>query len=159
MELSNYERMLALADEVFATKHDPNQLDVNEEVIEQLLAIHPSAVAEDADENGPIAWLILIPTCLDLMEQFLKKEITERELFERTKSVKSFEAIYMCSALVLEEHRRKGISKKLALNAIAKMRSEHEIKALFIWAFTDEGDKASEEIARLEGLPLNRREV
>jgi GNAT superfamily N-acetyltransferase len=159
MEQSHYERMLALADEVFATKHDPNQLDVDEEVIEQLLAIHPYSVSEEADENGPIAWLILIPTSLHLMELFLKKEITERELFEQTKLMRSFEAIYMCSALVLEEYRRKGISKKLSLNAIAKMRSEHAIKALFIWAFTDEGDKASEEIARLEGLPLYRREV
>jgi hypothetical protein len=37
MGKSNFERMLQLADEVFATKNDPNQLDVNEEVMEHLI--------------------------------------------------------------------------------------------------------------------------
>ena len=36
MALSNYERMIKLADEVFASKDDPDQLDVNEDVIEEL---------------------------------------------------------------------------------------------------------------------------
>lgn len=151
--------MIALADEVFATKHDPSQLDVDEEVIEQLLAIHPATVSEFADEHGPAAWLIVIPTSLALMEQFLRKELTERELFEQTRGVKNFEAVYLCSALVLKEYRRKGISKSLALRSIETIRKEHAIQAVFNWAFSVEGDKASEEIASLLGLPLYKREA
>ena len=35
MHLSNYQRLIKLAEEVFAVKSDPNQLDVNQEVIKQ----------------------------------------------------------------------------------------------------------------------------
>ncbi len=80
MAQSNYERLLALADEVFATKLDPDQLDVNEEIIEQLLEIHPAAVLEFSDENGPLAWLIVLPASIALMELFINGKITEREL-------------------------------------------------------------------------------
>jgi hypothetical protein len=34
---SNFERMMKLAEDVFAVKNDPEQLDVNEDVIEQLM--------------------------------------------------------------------------------------------------------------------------
>ena len=37
MNKSNFQRMIELAENIFATKNDPNQLDVNEEVIEHLL--------------------------------------------------------------------------------------------------------------------------
>ena len=159
MAQSNYVRLLALADEVFATKLDPDQLDVNEEVIEQLLEIHPASVSEFSDENGPLAWLIVLPTSIALMELFLNNEITERELFDKTRELKSFDAIYLCSALVLEEHRRKGISKDLALKAISKIRENNKITALFIWAFSEEGYKASEKIARLVELPFFQKGI
>ena len=68
-----------------------------------------------------------------------------------------YEAVYLCSALVLEEHRRKGITKRLALQAIGNMRKDHPLKALFVWAFSPEGDLAAETIARLAELPLYKR--
>jgi hypothetical protein len=46
MSLSNYERMLRLADEVFAVRTDPNQLDVNDEVLERLYHLHPATLNE-----------------------------------------------------------------------------------------------------------------
>ena len=52
------------------------------------------------------------------MHQFLANEISEKELFELTPLNTNYEAIYFCSALVLEEYRRKGITKQLALDAI-----------------------------------------
>lgn len=39
MPLSNFERMIALVNEVFATKNDPDQLDVNLQVMERLVQI------------------------------------------------------------------------------------------------------------------------
>ena len=67
----NLERMIQLADEVFATKSDPNQLDINEEVLDHLRKIHPATVSEHDDGNGPVAWILLIPTTLELMNQFI----------------------------------------------------------------------------------------
>lgn len=154
---SNYQRLINLAEEVFSVKSDPNQLDVNQEVIERLKRIHPATVSEFSDENGPVAWLLVIPTIPDLMNRFLAMEISEKELFELTPLNSVYEAVYLCSALVLEEYRRKGIAKQLALKAIADISKDHPINALFVWAFSKEGDLAAEALARLTGLPLYRR--
>ena len=156
MTLSNFERLVKLADEVFAVKSDPSQLDVNQEVLDRLLQLHPSTVSAEDCGNGPIAWVLLIPTTLDLMHLFLSKKISEKELFELTPLNTNYEAIYLCSALVLEEYRRQGITQKLALDAIAEIRKNHSLKAAFVWTFSPEGDFAAEKIAQTAGLPLHK---
>lgn len=158
MGLSNFERMIQLADEVFAVKSDPSQLDVNQKVLERLHKIHPDTVSAFNDGNGPVAWVLLIPTTLGLMNQFLKNKISEKELFDQTPLNAPYEAVYLCSALVLEEYRRKGITKQLALKAIENIRHDHPLKAAFVWAFSPEGDLAAETISRLAGMPLYKRE-
>ena len=157
MALSNFERLIQLADEVFAVKNDPSQLDVNQEVLDRLKRLHPASISEYNDGNGPVAWVLLIPTTLDLMNRFLKSEISEKELFDQTPLDTTYEAVYLCSALVLEEYRRKGITKQLVLKAIENIRMDHPLKALFVWAFSPEGDLAAETIARLASLPLYKR--
>ena len=157
MALSNFERMIQLAEDVFAVKSDPDQLDVDQEVLERLQRIHPATVSEQDDGNGPVAWVLLIPTTLDLMNRFLNHEISEKELFNLTPEDSVYEALYLCSALVLEEYRRQGIAKQLSLNAIANIRKDHPLKALFVWTFSKEGDLGAETIARLCLLPLYKR--
>jgi len=158
MTLSNYERLIQLADEVFAVKSDPSQLDVNLEVLEKLTRLHPATVSAFDNGNGPVAWVLLIPTTLELMNRFLENDISEKELFNLTPLDATYEVIYLCSALVLKEYRRKGITKNLALTAIGKIRETHPLKAALVWAFSPEGDLAAETIARLAGLPLYKRE-
>jgi len=157
MGLSNFERMIQLAENVFASKSDPNQLDVNEKVIERLKKIHPATVSEFDDGKGPVAWLILIPTTLELMHKFLEKKISEKELFEQIKPGIKYDALYLCSAMVLEEFRRKGIAKQLALKAFESISKDHPIKALFVWSFSKEGDLGSEALASFTKLPLYKR--
>jgi hypothetical protein len=157
MPKSNFERMIQLAEEVFAVKNDPEQLDVDQEVINRLQKIHPLAVSAYDDGNGPVAWLLLIPTTHDLMERFLIKEISEKELFNLTPIHTRYDALYLCSALVLEEYRRKGIVRRLALAAIENIRKDHPLKSLFVWPFSKEGDLASENLAKLTSLPLFKR--
>ena len=149
--------MIQLAEDVFAVKNDPDQLDVNQDVIERLQKLHPSTVSEYANADGPVAWILLIPTTIDLMNQFLENKIPEKELFELTPENTPYEALYLCSAMVLEEYRRQGIAKRLILAAIENIRKDHPLKALFIWPFTNEGDRVSETIARLISLPLYKR--
>lgn len=158
MALSNFERMIQLADKVFAVKNDSRQLDINPQVLERLHKMHPASVSEYNEGEGPIAWLLLIPTTTDLMNRFLQCEITEKELFNLTPLETKYEALYLCSALVLEEYQHKGITKQLSLNAIEAIRKVHPLKAAFVWAFSPEGDQAAETIARLAGLPLYKRE-
>jgi GNAT superfamily N-acetyltransferase len=157
MGISNFERLVQLADEVFAVKSDPSQLDVNAEVLDRLHQIHPATVSAFDPGNGPVAWVLLIPTTIGLMNRFLDNQVSEKELFELTPLNTAYEAVYLCSALVLEEYRREGIAKQLASTAIECMRASHPLKAAFVWAFSPEGDRAAETIARLAELPLYKR--
>ena len=153
-KINNYERLIALANSVFETKNDPHQLDVNEEVIERLAAIHPSCLSEFDEGDGPLSWVLVFPTSNNLKDRFLKNEITEKELFYLTEIGIKYDAIYLCSALVLEEYRKKGIAKQLTLNAIKNIQKDHKITSLFYWAFTEEGRWAAESVAKEIGLEL-----
>ena len=157
MALSNYERIIQLSDEVFSSRTDPDQLNVDEKVMERLELIHPNTLSEYNDGNGPVCWILCIPTTLDLMSKFIEQKISERELYELTPLNTKYEAIYLCSALLLEEFRGKGIAQKLAVQALENIKTDHPIKALFFWAFSKEGEKLAEKLSGLMGLPLYRR--
>jgi predicted GNAT family acetyltransferase len=157
MALSNYERIIQLSDEVFSSRTDPDQLNVDEKVMERLELIHPDTLSEYDDGNGPVCWILCIPTTLDLMSKFIDQKISERELYELTPLNTKYEAIYLCSALLLEEFRGKGIAQKLAVQALENIKTDHNIKALFFWAFSKEGEKLAEKLSGLMGLPLYRR--
>ena len=149
--------MIRVAEEVFAVKNDPDQLDVNQQVLERLQRMNPATVSEYDDGNGPVAWVLLIPTTLELMNKFLKNKISEKQLFELTPIDTTYEALYLCSAIVLKDYHRKGIAKRLVLNSIEKIRKEHPLKALFVWPFSEEGDLGADIIAGLTSLPLHKR--
>jgi GNAT superfamily N-acetyltransferase len=150
--------MIALAEEVFDMRNDPEQLSVDEAVVGRLLAIHPATMGEVADENGPVAWMLVIPTTREVMEDFVAKRISERQILERTPSGVHATAIYLCSALVLPEHRGKGYAKRLALDAIRMIRKDHPIEALYVWSFSSEGRGLAVGVAREAGLPMRERE-
>jgi hypothetical protein len=158
MQENNLERMIQLAEKVFAVKSDPEQLDINPEVRERLIKIHPDTISQESNENGPIAWILVIPTTKELMNDFLEKKISEKEMFEKTPLNTMYDALYLCSALVLEEYRRKGITKKLLLKVTQNICKDHPIKYLFTWPFSLAGDMVSEEIARITSLPLYKRQ-
>jgi hypothetical protein len=157
MSKSNFERMIELSDEVFSSRTDPDQLNVNEKVMEHLQLIHPDTISEYDEGNGPVCWILCIPTTLQLMHQFISKEISERELYELTPLTTKYEAIYMCSALLLEEFRGKGIAQNIAIKALESIQKDHSIKALFFWAFSKEGEKLASKISSVMDLPLYKR--
>lgn len=154
---SNHERLLALADEVFAVRNDPAQLDVDDAALERLRRIHPASVQEKATSDGPIAWLLLIPTTQQLMDDFVHERITERELYERTPEGSAYDAVYLCSGLVLPEHRRKGVARELALRALEAIRRDHPIHALCVWTFSEAGRAGAKALAAEVRLPLVER--
>ena len=151
--------MIALADEVFSYRTDPEQLDVNETVIEKLHTLHAATLSEHVEGDGPVVWILLIPTTIETMHQFVDCKITERQLLEQTRAGELYEAIYLCSALVLPELRRKGLAKKLTLEAIQKIQNDYPIKFLYVWPFSKEGDQLSVLLSQQLGLPLKVRKV
>ncbi|MFZ4619968.1 MAG: GNAT family N-acetyltransferase [Bacteroidota bacterium] len=160
-------RMIQLADEFFETKNDPSQLDISEEVMEQLRSIHPATMGEISNDEGPIAWTIVIPTERSTRERFMNGEIGEKELLSTTLDEHDrhlegdghvkFTAVYLCSALVLPEFRGKGLAKKLVLDSIRAIQNDHPIDELYVWAFSGEGNALAEKIALELQLPLFRR--
>ena len=154
----NLTRMIRLADEFFEVKNDPEQLAIDQEVMERLRRLHPRTINEIRDENGPITWILLIPTTNDLMKQFLSDELSERRLFEKTPAAEKYDAIYLCSALVLPEHRHKGLAKKLTVEAIQAIRQDHPITSLFYWWFSPGGENLALSVAKECKLPLYKRD-
>jgi len=155
--LTNFDRMVQLAEVIFNTREDPDQLDIDDEVLKRFSQIHPFAVAEYSVADGPVAWVLLLPTTQQLMNRFLNKEISEKELFEMTPLNTKYDALYLCSALVLEEYRRKGITKQLVVNSVNEILKDHDIQSLFFWSFSQEGDKATDSISKAFSLPIYKR--
>jgi hypothetical protein len=119
-----------------------------------LYKIHPASVQEFDDGNGPVVWVLHFPTTNELMHRFLKSEISEKQLFELTPLNIQYDAIYLCSAMVLEEYRRKGIAQQHTKDAIHEIRKLHPITSLFVWPFTKEGSSLAEKISTSVGLQL-----
>lgn len=157
MSEENLERMIRLAEEFFETKNDPAQISVNGASMDRLRRIHPGTLTEQRDEKGPIAWILVIPTTKAVMEKFVTKEINERELLDVTPLGVMYDALYLCSALVLPEHRGKGLAKRLISQAVKSVQKDHPIEYFFYWAFSIEGERLAASIAKECGLPLLRR--
>jgi ribosomal protein S18 acetylase RimI-like enzyme len=154
---SNYQRLIELADSFFDVKNDPEQLTMTEVDREKLRHLHPATMSEEADENGPVAWVLVFPTTRVLMERFLAGEIGEQPLLHETPTGIVYDAVYLCSALVLDEYRRKGIARRLATTALQSIIADHPINTIFIWSFSPEGEALAASIAEGLGLPLRRR--
>ena len=149
--------MRELADEFFETKNDPAQITVTEEIIGRLREIHPATLTEESEADGPIAWILVIPTTFEVMEEFVDKTINERELLTSVIPGQRYDAVYLCSALVLPEHRGKGLARRLAVKAVRAIQKEHPIIYLFYWSFSVEGDRLANSLAREFDMPLFRR--
>jgi GNAT superfamily N-acetyltransferase len=157
MPEKNLERMIKLAEEFFGAKKDPTQITVTPADINKLKGIHSATMTEKRDRNGPIAWVIVIPTTHDLMEKFITKRITEQKLLEETPLQVTYEAVYLCSALVLPEYRGKGLARSLASKAIKSILKQHPIQGLFYWTFSVAGEGLANRIATEFNLPLHKR--
>jgi hypothetical protein len=153
----NFTRMMQLIDKVFATRKDPDQLQVTQRQLKKLEQIHPACLSEKSDENGPLIWVLVIPTTKKVMDDFIAGSISENTLLERTNPGDTFESIYLCSATTLPEARGKGETKKLCLNAISDIAKEYPIKYLFVWPFTEEGDSLAESISKECKLQLIKK--
>ena len=139
MAQENYYRMLQLIDTVFSTSKDLNQIKVNQKVMKKLELISPATLSELADENGPTIWILIIPTTKKVMDDFLNKTISEKEILSKTKPGQKYECIYLCSATTLPEYRGKGETKKLCLKGIKTISKDYPIQTLYVWPFTKAG--------------------
>jgi hypothetical protein len=159
MQNKNLRRMIKLADEFFEAKSDPMQISVTGETMEVLKKIHPSTIGEIVNKDGPVAWVLVIPTTHALMKQFILKKINEKQLLHNTPLESKYDAVYLCSALVLPEERGKGLATRLLIKSIRSIKKKHPVKFLFYWGFSPEGKSLAGAIAKKLSLPLYSREA
>ena len=150
----NFNRMIQLVTSFFDARNDPNQISVTPEDREKLESIHPATLSEFIDGDGPVVWIMLIPTNQAIMDFFIKGDISEQQLLAETQPGAVYDVIYLCSASVLPEYRHKGLAKKITIEAINSIRKDHPIKALFYWPFSTEGKALAQSIAKEVALPL-----
>ena len=149
--------MVRLAEETFHGSEDPSAIVVTDVLMGRLRHIHPSTITEECDEAGPIAWVLVLPTTDELIGRFVDTRLTEKQLFEATPDNGRYSAVYLCSALVLPEYRRKGIARRLIADAVRSIRNDHPINSLAFWPFSVEGRLLAESVAKECGLPLFER--
>lgn len=159
MSKPDFERMLKLIDEVFATRNDPEQIQVSGNQMQKLQQIHPATLSEVTGPKGPKTWVLVIPTSGAVREKFLQNKITEKQLLDLTEPGDRYQSIYLCSATTLPEYRGKGETKKLCLSAIDAIRAQHPITSLMVWPFTREGEKLAETLAKETGLTLYKKQT
>ena len=150
----NFERMLDLVGEFFDVKNDPGQIDVDEKVLKKLSKIHEATISQKENKDGPIAWILVIPTTKKIMQDFLENKISENELLNKTKPSQKFEAVYLCSASVLPEFRNQGLAKQLTVQAIRKIKKNYPVEYLYYWKFSKGGERLAESISSAMKIPL-----
>ena len=155
----NFNRMIGLVTSFFDVKNDPDQLNVNEEVIERLHEIHPATLSEYIDGDGPVVWILVIPTTTDVMNRFINGTISEGQLYNETITGAKYDAIYLCSATVLPEYRNKGLAKQITIDAIKSIAKDYPIRSLFYWPFSDEGKAVAQSVAKEVALPLYEKNL
>ena len=157
MATDNLKRMMQLVEETFAMKSDPDQLAINARSMKKLMRLHPRTLNEKRNQLGPVAWVLVIPTTKAVMKDFLAAKITEKDLLKLTPYDVKYDALYLCSALVLPEYRRTGLASTLLIQAIRSIQKKHPIRDLFCWVFSPEGKKLASVVAKEMHLSLHNR--
>lgn len=153
----NEERLYKLIDEIFDTKNDSTQIGFSDGDIEKMMALHPATLQEAANEDGPYAWVSVIPTSSVLMHQFLSGAIDERQLFEQTSPTAANDVAYLCSAIVLPEFRRSGVALRLTVQAIDSMKRDLPIRYALVWPFSSEGELLAKKVGDSCALQVRAR--
>jgi GNAT superfamily N-acetyltransferase len=125
--------------------------------MKKLRDIHPDTLTQEENDDGPVCWILLIPTTEKIMRDFLSHTLNEQQLLENTSPGLQYDAVYLCSALVLPEYRGKGIAKRLTFDAIQAIRKNHPIHYLYYWSFSAEGDGLAASVANETGMTLLKK--
>ncbi|TSD03356.1 MAG: Uncharacterized protein Athens071416_37 [Parcubacteria group bacterium Athens0714_16] len=140
MNQGTSEKVRKIAEEFFGTQNDPNQIPINQDSTDKLHLIHKDTIIFKFNEKGdPIAWIVVVPTSVDTMNKFLKKEITEKELLNIATEEKKFESLYLCAVFVLPEYRQRGYAKGLIKEAFEKIPNAKNA-SLYAWIYSKEGE-------------------
>lgn len=158
MNEETFKKVLKISEDFFGTQSDPDQMPINQESADKLNSISSDTILYKFDDKGnPIAWSVVVPTTIEVMNKFLHKDISEKELLQRASKDKKFEALYLCAVFVLPEYRRKGLAKDLLIESVKKLSNQKELP-LYSWIYSEEGKKLSGYLSSALGVEILKRE-
>jgi GNAT superfamily N-acetyltransferase len=158
MNKDSFEKIKKISEEFFGTKSDPEQIEINQENADELYKLHSGTIIYKFNEKDePIAWVTTIPTSIHVMNDFLDKKISERELMGLALKEKSFEALYLCGVFVLPEYRNMGYGKSMLLQGIEKVSQDKDIP-LYCWNYSEEGRMLIKSLSLVVGKEIKCRE-
>lgn len=153
MERKIIDKIFEITERFFGTANDPDQMPVNKESLRKLQELHPKSFIYKTDNDEPISWVVVLPTSDELMKKFLDNEINERELLNLTQPQDRYEALYLCSAFTVPEHRGKGYAAALFQEAITQIPHSKDVK-LFAWPFSEEGKQLADKLSSIFGKKI-----
>ncbi len=146
-------------EDYFGTEQDPQQIRTSPENRDWLYNNMPYSVNVIRDHTEIVGFSFILPCTNRMMEQFLSLEIDEATLFEEIKGMSRLsppEAIYLCSAVLKEEYRGRGLATLAFVKSISQIKGDSD-PILFYWKFSDEGERLAKRVARQMGLELRAR--
>lgn len=157
MNKEAFDKMLKISEEFFGTATDPDQIPISKDSGGKIRSIHPETILYKFNGDDPIAWEMIIPTSLSIMDDFLHKKISERDLFEIAVEEKKFEALYLCSAFVLPKYRGKGYAKELVMKGIVALSQNKELP-LYCWIYSNEGKNLVDSLSKTLRKTIQNRD-
>ncbi len=134
------EKQMKIAEEIFGTESDPDQMPINDETRKKLNSLCSGWLETEFDEAGePISWAVVMPTQRALAEKFLLNQISEKDILEMTETADIYDAVYLVSVITVPEYRGKGLGKMVVERAMANMRATPDAM-YFSWPTTPEGE-------------------
>lgn len=141
------------AERFFHTDKDLEQLPGEEITYEFLTKKFPNSANIIRQGKKIVGHTFVLPCSKKLMRQFLNGKITERQLFYCIReeiTYQNFETIYLCSALLLPEHRGQGLAAQSMADQVKKISSMRKGKTeIFAWPQTLEGKKMAQNVAKI----------
>lgn len=154
MDQKILEKTMRIAEQFFGTEKDPDQMPINLESFYKIQKLHPKTIMVKLDGSGePISWIVVLPTSKELMHKFLDSAVTERELLDMSQQQERYEALYLCAAFTIPEHRRKGLTTELFKEAMNSIPLTDDFQ-LFAWPFSEEGKQVIEKLRSVLGKEI-----
>ncbi|GEM_PF-4072437 len=154
-ERSDLDATSEIAEEYFETKKDQDQVSPSEELKNWIYKNCRDYLNVIRDGEKIIGYSFRIPTSVDLMNSFLRKEINEKQLFEKVMNQdfpKIPQAIYLCSTIIKESYRGKGLAFEGSIKILEKFKKDKPV--LFSWPFNESGKNLDKKISKISGLKL-----
>ena len=160
--IKDYEFTRKIAIKEFGTSTDKNQWHPTEEDSVFVMNNLPECMNIIRDDDNFIGFTLIIPSTRELMDNFINKEINENDLWLAAKNRKvtldNFSAIYLCSAIIDKNYRRRGLSSNGFVKSIRKLIGKKNVKPiLFYWAYSNEGKLVADKVAKILNLKLEKR--